>query len=84
MIKRPLFCCLLLSTALSSGCLHWKKNAAPKDTTITSEVEGPFRQRWIDRRAAELVAQGKSADAAHAQATDEFREHYGVMGAPAK
>lgn len=84
MIKRPLLACLLLAAALSAGCLHFKKNSAPKDTTITGEVEGPFRQRWIDRRATELVAQGKTADVARAQATAEFAEHFGAIGTPPK
>ena len=84
MIKPFLLFCALLAAVLSAGCLHFKKNATPKDTTITGEVEAPFRQRWIDRRAAELVAQGKSADTAHAQAADEFNEKFGAIGTAPK
>ena len=84
MIKRLLPTFLALAVMLSAGCLHWKKSAKPKDTTITGEVENPFRQRWIDRRTTELVSQGKTAEAARAQAGDEFRAQFGAIGSGQK
>jgi len=84
MIKRLLLTCLALAAVLSAGCFHWKKDARPKDTTITGETEGPYRQRWIDRRTAELVAQGKPAEAARAQAGDEFQAQFGAIGSRQK
>ena len=32
-------------------------------TAIASEVEASFRQRWIDQRTGQLVAQGATAEA---------------------
>ena len=72
----PLFlCCLAL--ALVPGCLSAKKSATPRDSgSIPTEVEENFRQRWVARRAAELVATGKAAEAARTEAEAEFRERY--------
>jgi len=83
MTKRLLLICLACAAVMSAGCLHWKKNAKPEETT-TSEVEGPFRQRWIDRRAAELVAQGQTPEAARAQANGEFKAQFGAIGGTPK
>ena len=75
---------LLLASSLCSGCLFSKKNAKPKESSaIASDVEATFRQRWVDRRMAELQAQGRPADAARTQAEAEFREQYN-FGHPAR
>lgn len=85
MTKRLFPPCLALALALSSGCLHSKTTAKPKDNpAITSETEEALKRRWIDRRVTELVAQGKTADDARAQAGTEFRERYGYTGAAQK
>ena len=76
MTKRLLLPCLALAVVFSAGCLHFKKNSKPKDPTVTGEVETNFRQRWIDKRTAELVAQGKAEGDARTQATNEFHERY--------
>jgi hypothetical protein len=84
-MNRSLFACLALLAALSGGCLFSKKSAAPKENTSpAAETEQLLRQRWVDKRAAELVAQGQAADAARAQALVEFRERYGFTGAAQK
>lgn len=85
MIHRPLFACLLLLAALSAGCLFSKKPAAPKENTApAAETEQILMQRSIDKRVAELVAQGLTADAARAQATTEFKDRYGYTSAAKK
>ena len=85
MIHRSLFTCLVLLAALSAGCLSAKKSAAPKDNkSPAAETEQLLQQRWIDKRSAELVAQGQTADAARTQALAEFRERYGYIGAAKK
>lgn len=62
---------------LSTGCVFSRKANRPKESSaISSEVEATFRQRWVDKRAAELTAQGTAAAAAHAQAEREFAERY--------
>jgi len=77
MIK-AISCCLCIATlACSSGCLFSKKAGRVKESsTIAADVEESFRQRWVAKRAAELVAQGTAADAAHTAAETEFRERF--------
>jgi len=70
---------------LCAGCALWpfgKKTASdtpprPKQSSkISTEVELEFRQRWTDKRASDLVAQGMTPDAAREQALAEFRVKY--------
>ena len=62
---------------LAGGCSLFSKKARAKESTaIAGEVEATFRQRWVDKRAGELAAQGVAADAARAQAGREFDERY--------
>lgn len=64
-----------LSLLLSTGCMFAKKK--PKENaSIPGEVQETFRKRWVDKRAAELVAKGTAAEAAHTQADTEFRAAY--------
>ena len=85
MTQRLLLPSLALVLALSSGCLFSKKSAKPKESTaIASEVEEGFRQRWVEKRAAELVAQGAVTDAARTQAIGEFRERFSYTRAAQK
>jgi 1,2-phenylacetyl-CoA epoxidase catalytic subunit len=64
--------------ASAAGChLFSKKSKEPKENPdIASGVEADFRQRWVDRRVAELTATGVEASTARKQAETEFREHY--------
>lgn len=85
MTKRLLSSLLPVALALSAGCMFSKKPAEPKEpATMVGEVEGSLRQRWIEKRSAELVAQGVAADAARVQATEEFRAKYSFTGAAQK
>lgn len=77
-LKPTLLVCLA-TVALTSltGCNLFRKNKKPKESpAIAGHVEAEFRQRWIDRRTPELVAQGVDASAARQQAETEFREKY--------
>ncbi len=68
---------LIALMPLAGGCSLFSKKARAKESTaIAGEVEATFRQRWVDKRAGELVAQGVAADAARAQAGREFDERY--------
>ena len=84
MIRRPLLALLAIAAVFSAGCLHLKKSPPKPSESLTGEVEADFKVRWVDKRAAELVAQGLAAGAAHAQATVEFKERYGFTGAAQK
>lgn len=80
-MKRSLLLAVVLLAALStSGCHLFskgKKEKKPKDNpALATATEQEFEHRWVDRRAAELVASGVAADAARRQADAEFREHY--------
>lgn len=72
--------CLIGATLLFTGCFSLKKKA-PEDKSITTQVEQSFKQRWIERRSAELVGQGRPYDTAMNQAVREFRERYEFTGA---
>ena len=85
MTKRLLLPTLTIAIVLSGGCLFSKKTAQPKEpATMAGEVEASLKQRWIDKRSAELVALGVAADAARAQAAEEFRVKYSFTGAAQK
>jgi hypothetical protein len=83
-MKRHLPMVVASLALLCGGCALWpfsKKNGpkhpVPKQSPLVStEVELEFRQRWVDKRAGDLVAQGMLADAAHAQALSEFRQKF--------
>ncbi|HWL16623.1 MAG TPA: hypothetical protein VNR00_13530 [Opitutus sp.] len=61
----------------ATGCNLFRKSKKPKENpNIAADVETNFRERWMDRRVAELTAQGVETAAAHEQATIEFREKF--------
>ena len=86
MTKRLLLPALFVAaTALAGGCSMFKKSSAPKENpSIAGQTEDSLRQRWIERRAGELVAQGAAPEAARAQAAEEFRTKYAFTGAAQK
>ncbi len=77
-MTKPIFTAAIACVLLwSTGCAFFKKTNRPKESSaISSEVEATFHQRWVDKRAAELAAQGTAAAAARLQAEQEFGEHY--------
>ena len=75
----------LLAIMLFTGCFFFKKSGKPKESpAMASEMEEAFKTRWVDKRSAELIAQGQTADGAHTQATEEFRVRYGFTKAAQK
>ncbi|MSU72971.1 MAG: hypothetical protein EXS43_11625 [Opitutus sp.] len=83
MIKSLLLTCLVL--AVSPGCALMKKGPKLKDSSaISTEVAENFHKRWVDKRSADLVAQGTVAEAARTQAEADFRERYDFSPLPAK
>lgn len=85
MFRPPLLTTLALVALLASGCLFSRKSDRPKESsTPASETEEAFRQRWMQQRTNELVAQGAGAEAARTQAANEFRERFGFTKAGQK
>jgi hypothetical protein len=77
MTKRLTLSCLVFAMVFSSGCLFSRKSAKTKESsTWAGEVEETFKRRWIDKRIAELSAQGIGPEPARAQATREFDEKF--------
>jgi hypothetical protein len=69
-----------------SGCHLFskkkKQDGPPKQNpAVATDVEKDFMHRWIDKRTADLVAQGSSQDAAKAQAEAEFKAKYAYTDA---
>ena len=82
-MKRWLPFLLVPSLALLAGCKHGPKK--PKENpAVASEIEEGFKQRWVEKRAAELMALGQRPDLARQQAIDEFRERFGYTHAAGK
>lgn len=84
-MKRLLPPTLAALVFLCAGCALWpfgKKTASdapvqPKQSSkVSTEVELEFRQRWTEKRANDLVAQGMTPEAAKEQALAEFRVKY--------
>jgi hypothetical protein len=82
-MKRLLLLALVLLPVLSTSCFHHKKK--PKENpAIASDVEETLKQRFIEKRSAELIALGRRPDLARQQAIDEFRDRYGYTHAAGK
>ncbi len=85
MTQRLSLLCLALAALFTTGCLFSKKSSKSKENaSIPGSVEESFKVRWLEKRTAELVAQGKAPDVARTQAADEFRERYAFTGAEQK
>ena len=62
-----------------------KQTLKPKESkAIASQVEEEFKQRWIEKRAAELMTRGVAPDIARGQAIEEFRLNYSYTTAAGK
>ena len=78
MTKLALLAIAALTLTLSTGCKSSKKSGRAKETSaIAQETEATFRQRWTDKRSAELTGQGITAELARAQAASEFHQKFG-------
>ena len=74
-MKRLITVLLLLPVVLTTGCSH--KTKKPKENpALASEVEDGFKQRWVEKRANELMALGLRPDLARQQALEEYHERY--------
>ncbi|MBI5381458.1 MAG: hypothetical protein HZA31_06120 [Opitutae bacterium] len=82
MTTRFAFTLLAAMLALAGSACRSSKTPKPS-SAVATEVEAGFKQRWIDKRTAELTATGKSADEARTQADKEFRDNYSYLRAPA-
>ena len=75
----------LLSLAVSTGCVFSKKDAKKKESSsMAAEMEADFKNRWVEKRVAELTSKGSTVDAARAQAIEEFRVKYEFTSAAHK
>jgi 1,2-phenylacetyl-CoA epoxidase catalytic subunit len=85
MTKPFLTVAIVAALVATTGCSLFRKSNRPKESSaISSEVEATFRQRWLDKRIAELTAQGVAAPAARTQAEQEFRDRFGFDQKPKK
>ena len=78
------FTLFILAAALAvagSACRSPKTKAPKENPNMALELEGNFKQRWIDKRAAELTATGTETTAARTQAEKEFRESFSYLRA---
>lgn len=71
-----LVCVSALTVPAVTGCHLFRKSKKPKDPAIAADVEADFRQRWVDHRTAELVAQKVDPTVARQQAETEFHERF--------
>lgn len=77
-LKSSLLLCFAAAVFVGgSGCQLFRKSKKPKENpAIAGSVEADFRRRWLERRTAELTAQGTEEAAARTQAESDFREKY--------
>jgi len=77
--SRLLFASLIVvsAAALSSGCFSSaKKKRRAEEKSIPVAVEQALKDRWMEKRSAELVQQGLAPYAAQRQAESEFAKKY--------
>jgi hypothetical protein len=84
-MRLPVPATLVLTLVLTAGCslIHHKKAAAPElPPAVGIQVE--FRDRWVDRRAHELMAANAAMTQAEANhmAAAEFAKQYPYVSAP--
>lgn len=84
--NRTLVIALSASSLFLTGCSVFSKGPKkPKESkAIASQVEEEFKQRWIEKRAAELMTRGVAPDIARGQAIEEFRLNYSYTTAAGK
>jgi len=79
LIKSRLLIAFLLvisAAALSSGCFSSSKKKRAEEKSIPLAVEQSLKDRWTEKRSAELVQQGLTSYAAQRQAEAEFAKKY--------
>ena len=68
----PAALCLLIICLAASLQDKPKTRPADESPAVATSVEKDFKVRWVEKRSSDLIGQGVSADAAHAQAVSEF------------
>lgn len=80
MTPRLLVASITLLVAFSPGCSLLSRNKAekpPKESKAPAQdVAQGFKKRWVDKRVAELTAQGLTTDAAQTRAAQEFSTNF--------
>lgn len=84
--NRTLVIALAASFLVLTGCNVFSKGPKePKESkAIAGQVEEEFKQRWIEKRAAELMTRGVAPDIARGQAIEEFCLNYSYTTAAGK
>ncbi len=71
--------------ALCAGCLFPKNfSKEKKDKHVAASLEKEFRQRWVEKRVADLTATGVNTTVAEAQANTEYDAKYSYAEPTAK
>ncbi len=84
-IRFSALCLGLVALAGGTGCQLFKKGEKKRDSwAIAADLEQEFKQRFMEKRVAELTARGTAPQAAQAQAEQEFRTRYPAVRAGAK
>jgi hypothetical protein len=82
MTSRLTLILLAAALAVAGTACHSTKTKAPKENpNVAIEVEAGFKQRWVDKRVADLTTAGADASAARAQAEKDFRVAYPYLRA---
>jgi hypothetical protein len=81
MTTRIFFALLAVSLAFAGTACRSHKKGKMSNTPV-AEMEAGFKQRWVDKRSAELAASGVAADAAREQATREFKAQFEYIMSP--
>ncbi len=94
MKRPPIVFAAALAFGLCAGCSyvphipfigHKTGSTEPRppkeDSHVATQSEREFKQRWVDKRSSELVAQGLAPDTARAQAAAEFNQKFSATHA---
>jgi hypothetical protein len=83
MKRPPLIVAAAFAVLLSAGCSHipFIGKKTPQDSSkigprVATDSERDFKQRWVDKRASELISQGLAPDGARRQAIAEFDQKF--------
>jgi len=67
---------VISSATLSTGCFSSSKKKRAEEKSIPLAVEQSLKDRWVEKRSAELAQQGLNPYAAQRQAESEFAKKY--------
>lgn len=85
MITRILIASLAALLAFSSvSCRSRGRSKEKISSTPAAEMEASFKQRWVEKRVAELTATGLGPEMSREKAIVEFETQYGYLKKDAK